>query len=626
MSTAAEQVTALRTSARNAERDGDFGAAERDLRAALAADPGDGTTTFALAEFLSRRGRFSEAEPLYRRMLQAFPNEPALLNSFAVLLNRTGRQPQAIELWRKVHAANPKLAQPLVNIGLALRAAGDATSAVGYFQQALTVDPNLFEAHYQLGVTFFHAKRREQAIEHLEAALKLRSDYGRAAVLLAQAYQSVCDWERFERMGPLLRREIDRALAGKPCAITPWFALRLPMTRAERSAVGAVMAKEYAAAAEPIRARLGFHHPVAPKPVLTVGYMSADFRRHPILLLTAGLYGRHDRSQVRVHAYPVTKPDDLGEEILKRGCDKVTELTSLSTEDAARAIYADGVDVLVDLSGYNQFARPEIVAQHPAPIQCSFFNPAAPLGGGLYDCVIADPVVIPPEHARDYKEPIERLPHSFFVNDYPRMPVGADTRRAAEGLPDDRFVFCNFCAPDKIEAPVFARWMNILRRCPDSVLWLFALEPAVVKNLSAAAEKAGIDASRLLFAQRRSHPDHMARLKLADLHLDTGTYGAHMTGADGLWVGLPLLTRMGDAFGSRAAAMMLLLLGLPELVVNDLDAYEDVAVALAQDRDRLADIRRRLNANRLTSPLFDTDHYARGLEAIYRRLWNARVA
>ena len=625
MIAALADAAAKRRAARAAEDDGNLDAAEGLLRAALVADPDDGDTVFALAEFLSRRGRYADAEPYYSRLLQAFPTQPSLLNSVAVLLSKTGRQHEAIELWRKVHHEHPKLAQPLVNIGLTLRAAGDATEAVAYFERALAVDPNLFDAHYQLGITYFHAKRRQDAISSLRAALRLKPDHARAAVLLAQAYQGICDWTEFERLMPILRREIERALAGRPCAITPWFALRLPMARRERQAICAVSAKSYDAAAAPVRAQLGFTHAVAPKDVLTIGYMSADFRRHPILLLTASLYGLHDRAGFRVHAYPVKPPDDLGHAILNRDCDKVADLTSMPAADAARAIHADGVDVLVDLSGYNQFSRPEIVALRPAPIQCSYFNPAAPLGGQLYDCVIADPVVIPREHEADYREPIERLPHSFFINDYQRTAVGPPAARAAEGLPENRFVFCNFCQPDRIEAPVFARWMNILRRCPDAVLWLFPVEPAVVTNLRAAAAAAGIDPARLLFAERRPHADHLARLKLADLHLDTGTYNGSMTAADGLWVGLPVVTRLGDAFASRAAGMMVRTLGLPELAVDDFDGYEELAVALAHDPARLAELRRRLETNRLTSPLFDTAHYVRGLEAIYRRLWDARV-
>lgn len=616
---------ALRDAARKAEASGDLAAAERELLQALTIDPGDGATVFALAEFLLRRGRYEEAEPLYGKLLAAFPKQPALLNSVAMLLSKTGRPSEAIELWARVHADNPTLAQPLVNIGLALRAANEGAGAIAQFQRALEVDPNLFEAHYQLGLTYFSARRREEAIASLEAALRIKPDHARAAVRLAQSYQNVCDWPAFDRLAPLLRREVDRALAGKPCAITPWFGLRLPLTRGERTAINAVTAAEYDAEAAPIRAGLGFARRFVPKDVLTVGYISPDYRRHPLLMLTASLYRLHDRARFRIHAYPLRPPDELGSEIL-RDSDKVVELSGLTAEAAARAIYDDGVDVLVDLSGYNQFARPEILALRPAPIQCMYLNPAAALGGKLYDCVIADPVIIPPEHEADYREPIERLPHSFFINDYRRTKIGPDSSRAAQGLPEDRFVFCCFSAPDKIEAPVFASWMNILRRCPDAVLWLFPGEARVIANLRRAAETAGIDPARLLFAQRAPHADHLARLKLADLQLDTYTYGAHMTGADGLWVGLPMLTRQGDALASRAGAMMLQLLDLPELVTTDVKAYEDEAVALAHNPQRLVGLRQRLLANRVTSPLFDAEHYVRGLEAIYQRLWEARVA
>ena len=614
----------LRRAARDAESRGDYAGAERSLRDALAADPGDGTTTFALAEFLLRRNRFAEAEPYYNRLLAAFPNEPALLNSVAVMLSKTGRGADAIELWRRVHAANPKLAAPLVNIGLALRSAGDATGAVEQFERALAADPSSFDAHFNLGVTYMHAKRLEAAIAALEAACRLRPDHVRAAVLLAQLAQAVCDWDRLDRAMPMLRAEIDKAVAGRPCAITPWFSLRLPTSRRERKAIAEAASRAYEDAAAPLAPALGFTFQPAAKPVLSVGYISGDFHDHPILQLTTGMYRRHDRRRVRVTAYPVKPPDAVGAAILREGCDAVVDLSGLTDVDAARRIHADGVDILVDISGFNQFMRPGILAFRPAPVQVSYLNFAGTLSARLYDYIIGDPVVTPPEHAGDYLETVARVSHCYQINNRDQI-IGATPPRAAEGLPECAFVFACFCVSEKIERQIFSTWMAILGEVANSVLWLFGESPNMQANLRSAASAHGIDPARLVFAGRRAKSEHLGRLSLADLHFDTGTYGAHTTGSDALWAGVPLVTILGDTFPARVGPSLVRAAGLPELVVKDLEEYRRLSLELARSPERLASLRARLRANRATAPFFDTDRSVRDLESLYEKMWHCRV-
>ena len=615
---------ALRRAARDAENRGDYAAAERSLREALATDPADGTTTFALAEFLSRRNRFAEAEPYYHRLLAAFPNEPALLNSVAVLLSKTGRGAEAIELWRQVHAANPKLAAPLVNIGLVLRQAGDATGAVEQFERALATDPNSFDAHFNLGVTYMHAKKLEMAIAALETACRLKPDHVRAAVLLAQLSQAVCDWDRLDRAMPMLRAEIDKAVAGRPCAITPWFSLRLPTSRRERKAIAEMASRAYEDAAAPLASTLGFTFQPAAKPVLSIGYISGDFHDHPILQLTTGMYRRHDRRRVRVTAYPVKPPDAVGAGILREGCDAVADLSDLTDVDAARRIYADGVDILVDISGFNQFMRPGILAFRPAPVQVSYLNFAGTLSARLYDYIIGDPVVTPPEHAADYLETVARVSHCYQINNRDQA-IGATPPRTAEGLPDAAFVFACFCVSEKIEREIFGLWMEILREVPNSVLWLFGESPTMQANLRLAASAHGIDPARLVFAGRRAKSEHLGRLALADIHFDTGTYGAHTTGSDALWAGVPLVTILGDTFPARVGPSLVQAAGVPELIVRDLDEYRRLSLDLARNPERLAGLRARLRANRATAPFFDTDRSVRDLESLYEKMWQRRV-
>jgi predicted O-linked N-acetylglucosamine transferase (SPINDLY family) len=624
MSVTGSKSISNREAASRAESGGDLAAAERLLRAALAIRPGDNSTTLALADFLARRRRFSEAEAYYKKLLKAFPDEPALLNSIAVLKHLTGRREEAIGLWQRVHKMQPRIAGPLVNIGLALRGAGDIAGAIAQFERALKIDPAAFEAHYNLGVTYYHGRQYEAAIGCLDAALRLKPGQTRAAVMLAQASQAVCDWDRLDHMMPVLQGEAAKARDGKACAVTPWFALRLPFDRNSKRAIAAVAARPYEdAAAQP--SRLGFKFALAAKEKLTVGYISCDFRNHPIMQLTTGLYRRHDRNRFRVIGYPVRPPTPEAKEILGNGCDAVTDLSGLSDTEAAQRIYADKVDVLVDISVVSEFMRPEVPALRPAPVQVSWLGFAGTFSGRLYDYLIGDSLVTPPEHAEDYLETIARMPHSYWINDCDQ-PITPSPQRAAEGLPEGAFIFANFCNGEKIERDVFARWMEILRQCDGAVLWLFGESPALQKNLRHAASLQGVDPARLVFAGRQPKAQHLGRVALADLHLDTGTYGAHTTGTDALWAGGPLLSVIGNAFPSRVGASLLHAIGLPELVAADWDAYVRLAIDLAHDPARLASVKQKLSANRLTTPLFDTARTVRDLESLYGKMWMARVS
>lgn len=611
-----------RNAARQAEAQGDFASAERELRAVLAADERDGDSLFALAEFLLRRRRYSEAEPLYDRMRQAFPSHPALLNSLAIVYSKTGRAADAIGLWRQLQALDPAATQPLVNSGLALRAAGDTTGAIASFLEALRRDPQTADAHYNLAVTYYHAQRPAEALPHLLAARRLKPENRRTLSLLAQTYQHLCDWDGLDALMPEIRREVAEAVSGRPCAVNPWYSLRLPLTRAERKAIAAQTSRTLKDEAS--AAALVFPCERGPRDRLTIGYISSDFRDHPIMQLTAGLYCRHDRERFRIHAYPVTTASAEASAGLVRDCDRVVDLSALSDTDAARRIHEDRVDILVDIAGFGTTMRLGILALRPAPIQVSYLNFPGTLSDHLYDYLIGDPVVTPPEHAGDYLETLARLPDSYQVNNRDQA-IATPPARSAEGLPEGACVFACFSLADKIERGVFGHWMEVLRETPGSVLWLFAGDGAH-DNLCAAATQAGIDPARLVFAGRKPKAKHLARLSLADLHLDTGTYGAHTTASDALWAGVPAISVLGDAFASRVGSSLLRAVGLPELVCGDWPAYIRLAAELGRAPVRRQALRARLGAQRLTAPLFDTDRTVRGLEGLYRRMWDRFAA
>lgn len=573
------------------------------------------------AEHLLRLQRFAEAEAVYAGLEQAFPGDAAILNGKAILLNKTGRTDAAIGLWRELLARHPDMPAPLINIGLAQRAAGRVAEAIASFEAALAAQPSLFDAHFNLGATFLAAGLHDRAIAHLEAAAAARPGHARTAVLLVQAAQGICDWARIEAAMPFLAAEAARAEADRPCAITPWLSLRLPLDRRQRLAIAATAARPYLAAARPDA--LPAPSPTGPADGrLTVGYISGDFRPHPLMHLAAGLFKRHDRDRFRIHAYPVNRPDAESARILQEGCDRVTGLDGLDDRAAAAQIRADGVDILVDLSGPNRLMRPGILAWRPAPLQMLYLGFAGTMGGKLHDCLIGDAVVTPPEHDGDYAETVLRLPGSYQINDCDQV-IGAPVTRRQAGLPETGVVYACFCSADKIERAVFATWMAVLRAVPGSVLWLLGGVPMLQANLCAAAEAAGVSAHRLVFAGWRPKPEHLARLALADMHFDTGTYGAHTTGSDALWAGVPLITVCGDALPARVGTSLLQAAGLPGLVCADWDAYRQLAIELGHDAVRRDALRHAVLAAR-QSALFDTRQTVRHLERLYEDAWAAR--
>ena len=622
MNAAAPDIATQLAAARAAEGAGDLDGAEQILRDGLAADPGDGDAIFALAEFLTRCGRTDEAEPLYRRLLAAFPDQPALLNSVGVMLHKAARRDEAVGIWRRVLATNPNLTAPLVNLGLALRDAGDAVGAAAHFERAIALEPKLVDAHFNLGLLHHLARRHGAAIDSFETVLRLQLDHARAAALLAQSSLAICDWARVDRLTPMLRDEVAKATEGRPCAVTIRLSLLLPFDGPSRKAVAAVAARGYehaGAACAP-----GFRFDPGPRERLTIGYMAADFRDHPIFHLTAGLYRRHDRARFNIRAYPVRRPEPVAQAALA-DCDAVVDLSAAQAEAAARRIYDDKVDLLVDISGFTQFARPEILALRPAPIQVAWLGTPGTQAGKLYDYMIGDRIITPPDRAGDYLETLALAPHSYQVNNRDQEIAPAPPR-AAEGLPDDAFVFASFCGGEKIDRETFGCWMTILARTPGSVLWLYGEAPKLHVNLRDAARARDVDPARLVFARTAPKARHLGRMTLADLHLDTGIYGAHTTASDALWAGVPHLTRLGDGFPARVGASVLTAIGLPELVATDWDSYVRIATEFAADRARAASIRRKLAVNRLTTPLFDTDASARGLEALYRKMWSRFAA
>jgi predicted O-linked N-acetylglucosamine transferase (SPINDLY family) len=263
------------------------------------------------------------------------------------------------------------------------------------------------------------------------------------------------------------------------------------------------------------------------------------------------------------------------------------------------------------------------MAHRPAPVQANYLGFPGTMGADFIDYLIADEVVVPTGQHCHYSEKLVTLPGSFMPADSTRAIGSRAFTRTELGLPTNGFVFCCFNASYKITPPIFDSWMRLLETVEKSVLWLGQANDSAKRNLTFEAEARGIAGNRLVFASYLpSAADHLARLKLADLFLDTLPYNAHATAADALWAGLPVLTCMGNRFAGRVAASLLLAIGLPELITDSLDGYEAKARELARDPAATDAIKARLQRNRATHSLFDTARFTRNLEKSFLTMWD----
>ena len=276
---------------------------------------------------------------------------------------------------------------------------------------------------------------------------------------------------------------------------------------------------------------------------------------------------------------------------------------------------------MVDLKGYTLDARTEILALRPAPLQVNWLGYPGTMAVDFMDYIIVDPTLVPANETSGYQEALAYLPYTYAPLDRRRVPALRPSRLQA-GLPETGFVFCCFNNPRKITPEFFHCWCRLLAGTPGAHLWLFTDQAAVIAQLRQEAVQLGIDPGRIIFAQPVPHEEHLARLTLADLVLDTLPYNAHTTTADALFMGVPVLTCLGTTFAGRVAASLLRSAGLPELVTHSLADYETLGRRLAAQPHELAAVRQRLAAAPDIQPYFDMVGFTRQLEALYARMWD----
>lgn len=590
--------------------------------------PAQATWYTRLGGILKSRGRLPAAIACYERAVALDPDYAEAHNSLGVALREQGKFDAAIACYERALVANPRLVAACNNIASALALRGRRDLAVQYYQRALSVDPECAEASYNLGNLVRDSGKLDLASALYWRALQTRPDFGEAVAQLVYLSQRVCDWHALGELAPRLDALTAKALArNERTPETPFGSLMRCHAPAQRLQIARAWARNIAPQTSPVQHRFSFEGRDRGKPKIKVGYVSPDFRHHPVARTVCDLFALHNRERFEVVAYSCGKDD--GSPYRARvlaNCDAFVDIAPLSHLDAAQRIYADGVDVLIDLAGHTADNRMEVFALRPAPIQASYLGFPGTTGADFIEYIIADSNVAPQDHRAYYSEEIVHMPHSFLVSNRSGRTANKSVQRRHCELPEEGFVFCSFSSMHKLEPTMFTLWMDILRQVPGAVLWLPYDNDFARKNLQREAEARGVEKERLVFASKLPYKQHLERLGLAQLGLDTRVYNGGATTIDALAEGVPVITLRGHHFASRMGTSILSAVGLPELVAESLEEYRTHAVRLAREPRALEAARRRLLANRLTEPLFDMARFARNLERAYLQMWELFAA
>jgi protein O-GlcNAc transferase len=597
-------------------------AARAAFAQALRQDPEYARARYNLARLLLQGGALEAAESQLQRVLARHPAYHAARVALALVYRHRAQDEQAAACLRTVLARDPGHRGARVQwASLRARQRAGWVEAEALLQQVLSEQPRDAQAWHALGQLRERQRRPAEALAAYDAGLAVQPAHAGLLADRENTRRELCAWPDWPHAIARLRRASRQALAaGRPALLTPMNSCRFPVPPALQRAIAERHAQGIAEACARLL-RPARVPPPAPPP-LRVGWLSHEFQYNVVGRLLATLLPAFDRSRIQVIglAYNADTGEPFGQRLAGE-CDEFIDLSALTNVEAAARVAAARLHLLIDVNPYLEGGRPGIAALRPAPLQVSYLSPITS-GAPWIDYFLTDPVASPSGAAAHFSEALAYLPPSYLPSPEAAAIAPTPPSRAQLGLPDGARVLGSFNRQDKILPATFHLWLDLLRRYPDTVLWLSANPVEARTHLRASAEAQGIDPARLIFAEHEADMGrHLARLQHIDLFLDTFPHTAHVTAMDVLWAGAPLLTRAGASFASRVSASLLSALGLPELITHSAAEYAQQARVLLDQPQTLAALRARLRHQRDNAEIFRPEVLADRLSTLWQAMW-----
>ncbi len=349
---------------------------------------------------------------------------------------------------------------------------------------------------------------------------------------------------------------------------------------------------------------------------INIGYFSGDFGNHAVTHLIFGLLRNHNKNKFNINIFSLKKKEDEFTKEIFQLVKNFNDVSNLSDNEIINLAKKMEIHIAVDLSGFTKYCRPNLFKSRMAPIQVSYLGYPGTTGMNEIDYLIADKTLIGPQDQIYYTEKIAYVKDSYQINDDQKKLSEYKFSKKQLNIPEDHFVFNSFNQIHKIQPNIFQCWMRILKTIKRSVLWLLTDDKEIIERIKKSAEQQGVDPNRIIFANQMKHLDHLARIQIADLLLDTFPYGSHTTASDALTMGVPVVTIYGDTFASRVASSLLKAANLPELITFNIKEYEDLIIKIASDEMLLKKYKNKLE-NKSLLPLFNSKKTTAEIERLF---------
>ncbi len=578
----------------------------------------------AAAHALIKAGRADVAAQRAQSLRQ---QRPALTLAYTLeshALMERGGNAEAAACLLALPADAPRDHAYWVSLAVSLQRCHRHDEAIPAFLQALALKMDEPVVHFRLGMSFKDKGMKAEAAECVRTALLLGLDASELAARAQLVFleREACRWAPAAQELARLRHAVQAAPADRACETGAFPHAVFVDDPLEQLKVARLYAQHVASRVTPLPGRKAKAHDGR----LRIGYLSADFHTHATSQLMVQMLEAHDRERFEVTLFSAG-PDDASpmRARIVAAAERFEHLRGQPHEAMARRIRDLNIDILVDVKGATHGTLMPVTAHRAAPLQVSWLGFPGTTGASYVDYFIGDPLTTPLAHAAHFSEKIAQMPLCYQPNDAKRA-LPAPSKRSDWGAPEGVPLLCAFHQSYKISEAVFDSWCRVLHAVPGAVLWLMRWNTNVQSALEAAARARGIGPERLCFAPMLPLDQHLSRLACADLYLDAWPCNAHTTAGEALWVGVPVVTVIGETFAQRVAPSLLHAVGLDELSCASVVDYEALVVALAGDGARRAGLRDHLVKQRSASPLFDGIRFARDIESLYERMWARAVA
>ena len=559
--------------------------------------------------------RYVEANLSADKALEINPSLFEAWSNKGIALKELKRYDEALASYEKALSIHPQYHEAWNNLGVTYKELKRYDEALASYEKALSIHPQHHEAWYNKGIIFTELKRYDEGLASFSKAASLKADQDYFLGVLTDIKMLMANWQDLDKDIDLITEKIK--LGEK--AITPFALLAISNSSALHLEAAQIWTKDKF----PVNMAL----PILGKNThekIRIGYFSADFQRHPVAFLTAELFEVHDRERFEIYGFSLrsASPGDDMVARLTDAFDGFFDVENKSDEDIAQLAREMEIDIAIDLGGHTRWARTGVFSCRAAPIQVNYLGYPGTMGADYMDYIIADRTLIPGSSQVDYLEKVAYLPNSYMVDDSKRQVSKKIFTRGEFNLPENQFIYCCLNNSYKFNKKLLASWAKILLEVNDSVLWLSENNEPFMRNVLQEFSKLNIDKERIIFAGKLDlMSEHLARLSLADLFLDTLPFNAHTTAVDALKGGLPVLTLLGETFAGRVAGSVLNAIDLPELITHSQEEYESLAIELGTNPALLKKIKEKLITNQATTPLFNTPLFTRHIEAAYSKMY-----